>query len=131
LENARYLLIDSAHKAKLERRLRIEHTARIHVKMAAITTRETQTHLRLARLMRQEAVMHKYCAQLDAQAVGRAPAGANAPTFRSFGRQHIQQMNTAIAEAWAHQQLATRSQARTVWHKSVACLLRFIPDYRE
>lgn len=123
LKGARQLLLERARNARWERKLRMKYTAHIHGKIGEITTLQARTHQRLAKLMEQEAVMHRLCANLDARAASRSPKSSTAPVFLKFRQQHIHQMQKARAEAWAHRQLAARSQARAIWHRSLVNLL--------
>ena len=121
--NPRRLLINQAQGANLERRIRMKYTARVHAGLARLTAQQANLHRAVATLLRREAIVHRHCTKLDWQAIRRQSTQGRALSFFVFGKQHLQQVDGARKEAWAHQQLAARSQTRALWHKSVANLL--------
>jgi SAM-dependent methyltransferase len=110
-------------KTQNTRSRRMRRSALAHEMLSAVTKRQSQLHRELAVLLDKEAEAHVVLDRWAQKGATRQAQAAQGDTLSKWGREHLKQTGLARQEAQAHQDLALRGDARTLWHKTIALLL--------
>jgi hypothetical protein len=116
----RQVLIRNARRAQPERVRRLRDSAFAHLCIAHMTSKQARAHRMLVSLLHREALIHAYLNRLCAKSAREREQASLGPArmLRWFGQEHLKQVQMARQEGWAHRELAARSAARALWHRS-------------
>ena len=108
----------SSSAARRVRRLR--ESAFAHLCIAQMTSKQARAHRMLVSLLHREALIHTYLNRLCEKSAREREQASLGPArmLRWFGQEHLKQVQMARQEGWAHRELAARSAARALWHRS-------------
>jgi hypothetical protein len=122
---ARQLLIRNARRARPERVRRLRGSAIAHLCIARMTWKQARAHRMLVSQLRREALLHAYLNRLCEKYAREREQASLGPArmLRWFGQEHLKQVHMARQEEWAHRELAARSAARALWHRSCTTLI--------
>jgi hypothetical protein len=102
---------------------RTKRSAKAHWLLAGVTRRQGELHRELAGLLDKEAEAHTVLDRWAREGAARQATTQDTDVMLRWGKEHLKQVVVAKQEAAAHRDLAQRSDARTLWHKTVAVLL--------
>jgi hypothetical protein len=102
---------------------RMRRSALAHRILASVTKRQARLHRELALLLEKEAEAHVVLDGWARDGADRQSKKEKGSTLKRWGKEHLQQTAIAKREVAAHKDLAARSDARTLWHQTVATLL--------
>jgi hypothetical protein len=110
-------------KAASAKQARTRRSAKAHWLLAGVTRRQGELHRELATLLDKEAEAHVVLDRWAREGAERQADDREGDVMLRWGKEHLKQVVVAKQEAAAHRDLAKRSEARTLWHKTVAVLL--------
>jgi hypothetical protein len=110
-------------KSASARAARTKRSAKAHWLLAGVTRRQAELHRELAGLLDKEAEAHTVLDRWAREGATRQATEHDTDVMLRWGKEHLKQVVVAKQEAAAHRDLAQRSDARTLWHKTVAVLL--------
>lgn len=102
---------------------RIRRSAKAHWLLSGVTRRQAELHRELATLLEKEAEAHVVLDRWARDGASRLEEEGTGDVMLRWGKEHLKQVALAQQEVAAHRDLARRSDARTLWHKTVAVLL--------
>jgi len=106
-----------------EKAVRARRSAKAHWLISSLTQNQARLHRELAMLLDKEGEAHAVLDRWAREGAARQTKAEEGDAMLGWAREHVKQRAIAQEEAMAHRDLASRSDARTLWHKTASVLL--------